>query len=59
MKTKFETRSKIFSYSALVETQLNSKVIVLKCENGLEFSMLTYFSDKGTIHQNGCVATPQ
>lgn len=59
MKTKYETRTKLMSYIALVETRFHCKVKTARSDNGLKFDMLTYFCKKVIIHQKRCEATPQ
>ena len=47
------------SFYALVETQFNAKIKVIRFDNGQEFVMTAFFSSKGIIHQLSCVDTPQ
>jgi len=43
----------------MVETQFSRKVKCIRIDNGTEFIMSTFFSQKGILHQLSCVETPQ
>jgi hypothetical protein len=59
MHSKSQTASYIQSFFNLVETQFHTKIKVLRSDNGTEFCMTDFFSQKGVIHQLSCVETPQ
>jgi hypothetical protein len=59
MHNKSQTKILIKSFFHLVETQFNSKIKCLRCDNGNEFHMIEFFSSKGIIHQLTFVETPQ
>lgn len=59
MHYKSETCHLLKSFIQLVETQYSSKVKILRSDNGQEFDMPTYYSEKGIVHQTSCVSTPQ
>ena len=59
MKTKFETREHLKTFISYVETQLDTKIKVIRSDNGFEFNMPSFFNSKGIIHQTTCVETPE
>ena len=59
IKLKSDTQSILHSFFTFVETQFQTKIKSLRSENGLEFSMSQFFTDKGVLHQLSCVDTPQ
>ncbi|KAB1226747.1 Retrovirus-related Pol polyprotein from transposon TNT 1-94 [Morella rubra] len=59
MKTKSGTRGFLESFFNLVDTQHNSKIQILRFDNGPEFCMIPFFSSRGVIHQTSCTYTPQ
>jgi transposase InsO family protein len=59
MTSKADTRPLLISFFTMIETQFNTKIKVLRSDNGLEFLMSDFFSSKGVIHQTSCVKTPQ
>ena len=56
---KSETRSLLQSFIHLVENQFSTKVKILCSDNGPEFDIRSFYSDKGIVHQTSCIATPQ
>ena len=45
-----------------MKTQFSAVVKIIRSDNGLEFqdtAALQFYKDKGIIHQNSCVETPQ
>ena len=59
IKLKFDTQSILHSFFTFVETQFQTKIKSLKSDNGPEFSMSQFFTDKNVLHQLSCVDTPQ
>ncbi|KAL2337821.1 hypothetical protein Fmac_012267 [Flemingia macrophylla] len=59
MKSKHETRILVKNFITLVQTQFNKRIKILRTDNGLEFSMSSFYQDLGIIHQTSCVETPQ
>lgn len=49
---------KIFFFE-LVKTQFQTKIQIVRTDNGLEFGMPDYYASQGVIHQRSCVETPQ
>jgi hypothetical protein len=43
----------------MIENQFESKVKIVRIDNGSKFSMSQFFASKGIIHQTSCVETPQ
>ena len=58
MQSKDQTRSCIQSFFQLIETHFNSKIKVLRSDNGPEFNMEEFYSSKGVLHQLSCVESP-
>jgi len=42
-----------------IQTQIGTGIKVIRSDNGTEFFMTNFFSNKGIIHQTSCVNTPQ
>lgn len=59
MKNKTIVASNIRSFVSFIHTQFNRKVKCIRSDNGLEFLLKDFYSDKGIIHQTSCVETPQ
>jgi transposase InsO family protein len=59
MKSKDQTRKTIQDFFHFIETQFNSKIKILRSDNGLEFVMTDFYSTKGILHQLSCVEFPQ
>lgn len=60
MKDKLEV-GRIFEHT-MVQTQYQSKIRVLRSDNGHEyynFALSSYFQQHGIIHEISCVDTPQ
>jgi len=51
MHTKAETRKIIIDFTAYIETQFDSKIKILRSDNGTEFLMNDFYARKGIIHQ--------
>jgi hypothetical protein len=59
MKHKSEARQHVMNFVQLIETQHNSKIKIIRSDNGVEFIMPQYYASKGIIHQTTCVETPE
>lgn len=59
IKNKSETRLALQFFCASVETQFNSKVCIIRTDNGSKFFMEAFYSSKGILHQTSRVETPQ
>ena len=59
MRFKSETAQYIKSFCSMINTQFAYHVKVLRSDNGPEFSMPTFYSSTGIIHQKTCAYTPQ
>ena len=47
------------SFVAFVERQFDTKVKMIRSDNGLEFIMKQFYNESGIIDQTSCVETPQ
>jgi len=56
---KSETRTHLTNFINLVENQFETKVKIVRSDNGNEFKMHDLFYSKGIIHQTTCVETPE
>lgn len=59
MRKKSEVRGLITGFYNLVENQFGVKIKCIRTDNGLEFNMDDFFTNKGIIHQTSCIHTPQ
>jgi hypothetical protein len=59
MKSKAETRQHIMNFVNLVATQYESRIKIIRSDNGPEFLMSEFYNSKGIIHQTSCVESPQ
>ena len=59
MQHKSEARSLLQSFINLVEIQFSTTIKIIRNDNSPEFTILSFYSDKGIIHQTSCVSTPQ
>jgi hypothetical protein len=59
MKHKSETRQNIMNFVHMVETQYNSKVKIIRSDNGVEFLIPNFYNSKGILHHTSCVETPE
>ena len=59
MKTRFEIREHLKNFISYVETQFDTKIKVIRSDNGFEFNMPSFFNSKGIIHQTTCVEIPE
>ena len=59
LKSKAEVQMNIQNFVALVENQFDTKVKIMRSDNGPEFFMKDFYASKGILHQRSCVETPQ
>ncbi|KAL4347211.1 hypothetical protein GQ457_17G021730 [Hibiscus cannabinus] len=59
MIQKSEVRGVIVSFCQMVQTQFSKSVKCIRTDNAKEFDMVDFFKEKGIIHQNSCIHTPQ
>jgi len=59
LKAKSEVQSNIQNFIALIERQFDSKIKLIRFDNGPEFSLKDFYASKGIIHQTSCPYTPQ
>ena len=59
MKLKAKTQSHLKSFVAFVERKFDTKVKIIRSDNGSEFIMKQFNDESGIIHQTSCVKTPQ
>ena len=58
MKHKSDTRDLLVKFIHMVETQFNSRVKIVRSDNGPEFKLENFYALKGIVHQSSCVNTP-
>jgi hypothetical protein len=46
------------AFYSLIEIQFQTKIKIIRSDNGAEFRMTDFFQAKGIIHQRSCVDTP-
>ena len=62
MKEKSEAGSIFQKFNSLIQNQFQTNIQILRTDNGSEYftSVLgNYLAEKGIVHQNSCVDTPQ
>ena len=59
MHSKVKTQYHLKSFITNVERQFESKVKVIRSDNGSEFIMKEFYDDIGIVHQTSCIETPQ
>ena len=59
MQSKAETQSHLKNFVANVERQFETKVKVIRSDNGADFIMRQFYDDTGIVHQTTCIETPQ
>jgi hypothetical protein len=59
LKGKNEVASQVQHFIHLVENQFDSKVKIVRSDNGPEFSIPSFYASKGIVHQTSCTYTPQ
>ena len=57
---KTEVVQTLKNFFAMVETQFNKRIKIVRSDNGTEFQKLTdYFCERGVTFQTSCTSTPQ
>ncbi|KAJ0876890.1 putative RNA-directed DNA polymerase [Helianthus annuus] len=62
LKNKAEVYEKFVMFYAMIQTQFQTQIQILRSDNGGEFvntSMKQFFTTKGLIHQTSCAHTPE
>jgi len=62
MNEKSEASQLLMDFCAMVNTQFETKVKVIRSDNCVEFTsnpMRKFYREKGTIHETSCTNTPQ
>ena len=62
MKEKSEASQLVKDFCAMVNTQFEAKVNIIRSDNGSEFisgPTKKFYAEKGILHQTSCVDTPQ
>jgi len=58
MKLKFETLNLVKSFVSLIRTHFPKKIKSIRSHNGTKFSLKSFYSEEGIMHQTSCVDTP-
>ena len=59
MRHKSDTQTHLLNFINMIETQFSCKIKIVRSDNGPEFTLNSFYSTKGLIHQTSCVHTPQ
>jgi len=59
MCNKSETRTHLINFVNYAENQFETKIKIIRNDNGHEFKMNDFFNSKGIVHQISCVETPE
>ena len=59
LQSKAKVQINVQNFVALVENQFDTKVKIIRLDNGPEFFMKEFYASKGILHQRSCVETPQ
>lgn len=59
LHNKSSAKTKLRNFCIFIETQFQTKIQMVRSDNGMEFSMPDFFDAKGIIHQMSCVYTLQ
>ncbi|KAL4332389.1 hypothetical protein GQ457_07G007410 [Hibiscus cannabinus] len=59
MAYKSEVRKFVSELCTMVETHFSKKIKFIRTDNAKEFDLDVFFKDRGNVHQNSCVYTPQ
>jgi hypothetical protein len=59
MQHKSEARSLLQSFINLIKNQFSTTIKIIRSDNGPEFIIPSFYSDKGIIHQTSCISTPR
>ena len=58
LKLKYDGIGALQQFCAMIETQFDSKIKVIRSDNGKKFAMKDFYSKVGIIHQKTCVEIP-
>ncbi|CAL2238881.1 unnamed protein product [Prunus armeniaca] len=59
MKHKSDARTLLVNFINMIATQFDSKIKIIRSDNGPEFNLGSFYADKGIMHQTSCINTPQ
>ena len=59
MQTKSQTSSLVPQFYSFILNQFNISIKQIRTDNGTEFSLSSFYLDKGILHQKSCPYTPQ
>ncbi|KAL4309905.1 hypothetical protein GQ457_01G055140 [Hibiscus cannabinus] len=59
MILKSEVRKLVAEFCVMVETHFSKKIKFIRTDNAKEFDLDIFFKERGIVHQNSCVYTPQ
>ena len=59
MKSKAEASALVKNFFLLIENQFHMSIKCIRIDNGLEFTLKSFYATWGVVHQTSCVATPQ
>ncbi|KAL4303976.1 hypothetical protein GQ457_10G014420 [Hibiscus cannabinus] len=59
MGLKSEVKKFVAEFCAMVETHFSKKIKFIRTDNAKEFDLDIFFKERGIVHQNSCVYTPQ
>ena len=62
LKDKSEVRTVFFSFYAMIQTQFQTKIQILRTDTGIEYFNHTlgpFLQENGIVHQSSCVGTPK
>ena len=59
LKQKSKVVKILEDFVVFIQTEFEIGIKVIRSDNGIEFFMTNFFSNKGIIHQTSCVNTPQ
>ena len=59
LKNKSQTQLTLEKFCTMIETQFSKKQKCIRTNNGTEFIMSNFFTQRGILHQLSCVEIPQ
>ena len=57
LKAKSDVKSVLISFYAMIKTQFNACIKIIRSDNAPEFQLTDFFSAHGIIHQKSCAYT--